>query len=97
MMSTDPNVLAKFRVTTSSHKHYSHVRKRCACNRVVTARQLERYGKCDRCYQEARQAMTTPIRMPHVAAHPRDLQQTATDRGRLTPSHIKAAQATRSP
>lgn len=28
-------------------------RKRCACNRVVTAKQLAQYGKCTSCVREA--------------------------------------------
>jgi len=28
-------------------------RKRCACNRVVTAKQLAQYGKCDSCVRAA--------------------------------------------
>lgn len=50
MIATDPNAIAKFRKTTATHVHYSHVRKRCACDRVVTSKQLQNYGMCAKCY-----------------------------------------------
>lgn len=52
MIDTNPNAIAKFRATTAGHVPYSHVRKRCGCNRVVTAIQLQRYGMCMSCYRQ---------------------------------------------
>ncbi|WP_157650718.1 hypothetical protein [Burkholderia ubonensis] len=52
MNIADPNAIAKFRATTASALQLSHVRKRCACNKVVTAIQLTRYGMCAACYSK---------------------------------------------
>jgi DNA topoisomerase VI subunit B len=54
MHRADPNAIAKFRATTASALPLSHVRKRCACNKVVTSIQLERYGMCATCYKAKR-------------------------------------------
>lgn len=52
MNVADPNAIAKFRATTANALQLSHVRKRCACNKTVTAIQLKRYGMCATCYRE---------------------------------------------
>jgi hypothetical protein len=59
MNIADPNAIAKFRATTASALQLSHVRKRCACNKVVTALQLQRYSMCDACYRAKRAKQTT--------------------------------------
>lgn len=33
---------------------YVHVRKRCGCGSIVTARQLDQYGRCATCEKVAR-------------------------------------------
>jgi len=48
-----PSGLARFRAQSAEHP-YVHIRKRCACNAIVTARQLEQYGRCATCEKVAR-------------------------------------------
>jgi len=49
MHSTIPRTLADYREKTETHKVYTFTRKRCACGKQVTARQLELYGQCGTC------------------------------------------------
>lgn len=48
IVTTTPNAEYRYRAE-SAKAPMSHIRKRCACGRVVTARQLAQYQRCDRC------------------------------------------------
>jgi hypothetical protein len=53
MIKTDPRSIARFRETTAKAVVLDHRRKRCRCNKVVTARQLQIYGQCEACRKAA--------------------------------------------
>jgi hypothetical protein len=49
----DPNSVALYRAQTAANVPVTLRRKRCACNKVVTAKQLRQYGACDECVRAA--------------------------------------------
>lgn len=51
MHSTIPRTLADFREKTRTQRVYTFTRKRCACGKQVTARQLGLFGRCATCHK----------------------------------------------
>jgi hypothetical protein len=49
----DPKSVALYRAQTAANVPVTLRRKRCACNKVVTAKQLKQYGACDECVRAA--------------------------------------------
>jgi hypothetical protein len=56
MTPTSQNMVAAYRRQTDKSAPYVHIRKRCACGKVVKAIQLERFGACATCAKERRPA-----------------------------------------
>jgi hypothetical protein len=53
----NPQEQAKFRRNTAtSGATYVHQRKRCACGKQITAKDLQRYGCCVACENRQKQA-----------------------------------------
>lgn len=50
---TTPGGIARYRQQSASAP-YVHIRKRCACGSVVTAKQLDQYQCCATCVKKAR-------------------------------------------
>lgn len=48
-----PEATERFRIATNNQTIYRHTQKRCACGKVVTARQLAQYKCCDACFKAA--------------------------------------------
>jgi len=53
---SNPSTIALYRAQTAANVPITLRRKRCACGKVVTARQLQQQGGCDRCFHERAQA-----------------------------------------
>lgn len=51
---TNPHYQAMTRAATARMTVYSHVRKRCACGKQVTHKQLVQYGQCPKCVSIAK-------------------------------------------
>lgn len=51
--STTPYGIAQYRAKTHTLFVPSLIRKRCACGAVVTALQLSRFGRCEKCVRAA--------------------------------------------
>lgn len=49
MYSPDANAIEKHIAIKNEKTPITHIRKKCACGQVVTAKQLVQYGKCDKC------------------------------------------------
>ena len=49
---SNPSSISLYRAQTVANDPITLRRKRCACGKVVTARQLQQQGGCDRCAQE---------------------------------------------
>lgn len=53
MTHSEPVRVAAYRAQTQSLFVPILIRKRCACNAIVTALQLTRYGRCEKCVRTA--------------------------------------------
>ena len=51
--TADPSATALYRAQTAALVPITLIRKRCACNKVVTAKQLRQHGACDACVRAA--------------------------------------------
>ena len=51
--TADPSQTALYRAQTAALVPITLIRKRCSCNRVLTAKQLRQYGACDACLRTA--------------------------------------------
>ena len=52
-MITNPAQITRHHLANQAAPAYSLIRKRCACGKVSTARQLRQYGRCITCVRSA--------------------------------------------
>ncbi|WP_175444579.1 hypothetical protein [Janthinobacterium sp. HH104] len=52
-MITNPAQITRHHLANQSAPAFSLIRKRCACGKASTARQLRQYGRCVTCVRSA--------------------------------------------